>query len=116
MATLQRSVMSFRRQGSSGAIWDEKYYLADDDKVEYRDLRPCQSTKDAIGMAMMGDINEESGSDSVGTSPDPISFHRSLSAPAKHMVRRKVPPGNEARAPGGGLGKAVGIPKPKLGK
>ncbi|XWS70853.1 hypothetical protein CRYUN_Cryun03dG0084800 [Craigia yunnanensis] len=46
MATLQRSEVSFRRQGSSGSVWDDLYVLGEDGSVHYRDqLRPCQSTR-----------------------------------------------------------------------
>ncbi|XVE98589.1 hypothetical protein REPUB_Repub03eG0119000 [Reevesia pubescens] len=49
MATLQRSEVSFRRQGSSGSVWDELYELGEDGLVHYRDqLRPCQSTRERI--------------------------------------------------------------------
>ncbi|OMP01069.1 hypothetical protein CCACVL1_03171 [Corchorus capsularis] len=48
MATLKRSAVSFRRQGSSGSIWDDVYVLGEDGTVHYKDqLRPCQSTRES---------------------------------------------------------------------
>ncbi|XP_030511331.1 MAPK kinase substrate protein At1g80180-like [Rhodamnia argentea] len=57
MAGLQRSAKSFRRQGSSGLVWDDKFSSGDplnqternhqqaDQKVgRHRELRPSQST------------------------------------------------------------------------
>ncbi|XVE63510.1 hypothetical protein DITRI_Ditri07aG0026100 [Diplodiscus trichospermus] len=68
MATLQRSVVSFRRQGSSGPIWDDLYVLGEDGSVHYRDqLRPCQSTRQL--------------SSSI---PVPNTCPRSMSTPAKN--------------------------------
>lgn len=47
MASLQRSTASFRRQGSSGSVWDDLYVLGEDGSVHYKDqLRPCQSTRE----------------------------------------------------------------------
>jgi hypothetical protein len=43
MATLQRST-AFRRQGSSGVVWEDKCFLKED-KVDYKELRPCQSAR-----------------------------------------------------------------------
>ena len=69
MATLQRSAVSFRRQGSSGSVWDELYVLGEDGSVHYRDqLRPCQSTR------------ERSSS-----SPTPNTCPRSMSTPAMNL-------------------------------
>ncbi|KAK6248213.1 hypothetical protein QUC31_019778 [Theobroma cacao] len=66
MATLQRSAVSFRREGSSGSVWDDLYVLGEDGTVHYRDqLRPCQSTR------------ERSSS-----TPVPNACPRSMSTPA----------------------------------
>lgn len=46
MAILQRSEVTYRRQGSSGIVWDTKYYLGEDGKVEMRELRPCLTVKE----------------------------------------------------------------------
>ncbi|KAL9686933.1 hypothetical protein QQ045_031327 [Rhodiola kirilowii] len=53
MAMLQRSTVSFRREGSSGLVWDDRL-LADEIKqlvqnegktsTDLRELRACQST------------------------------------------------------------------------
>lgn len=53
MATLQRSSFSFRRQGSSGLVWDDKFingefrqrYEEGGQDAEYRELRSCQSAR-----------------------------------------------------------------------
>lgn len=45
MATLQRSAVSFRRQGSPGLVWDDKYVLGEDGTVQFREMRPWQSTR-----------------------------------------------------------------------
>ena len=67
MATFQRSAVSFRRQGSSGIVWDDKYISGEDGKIELRDqLRPCQSVRET----------------SVSSIPQPASCPRSLSTPA----------------------------------
>lgn len=52
MAGLQRSTTSFRRQGSSGLVWNDRFLSGDlskmrpnqeDKEVEFRDLRPSRS-------------------------------------------------------------------------
>ncbi|KAI7987911.1 MAPK kinase substrate protein [Camellia lanceoleosa] len=51
MASLQRSAVSFRRQGSSGLIWEDKYFSGDlsvmkqrqEANKEFGGLRKCQS-------------------------------------------------------------------------
>ncbi|KAK9268928.1 hypothetical protein L1049_000693 [Liquidambar formosana] len=54
MSGLQRSVTSFRRQGSSGLVWDDKFLSGElnqikqndeqeKEKVEFRELRPSPS-------------------------------------------------------------------------
>ncbi|CAB4266741.1 unnamed protein product [Prunus armeniaca] len=46
MATLARSASTFRRQGSSGLIWDDNLMLQrEEGRAEFRELRPCQSAK-----------------------------------------------------------------------
>ncbi|KAF6164572.1 hypothetical protein GIB67_025398 [Kingdonia uniflora] len=52
MAGLQRSVTSFRRQGSSGMIWEDKHLTGQvkkEDAINLRELRPSQSVG-SIGM------------------------------------------------------------------
>ncbi|CAA2988932.1 Hypothetical predicted protein [Olea europaea subsp. europaea] len=45
MASLQRSSKSFRRQGSSGSVWNEK--LAEElNQAKMAELRHCRSTGD----------------------------------------------------------------------
>ncbi|GLT80489.1 hypothetical protein SLA2020_519270 [Shorea laevis] len=67
MATLQRSAVPFRRQGSSGMVWHDNYVLGEDGMVQLRELRPCQSTR------------ERGSCSSPGV---PISCPRSLSTAA----------------------------------
>lgn len=50
MATLQRSAVSFRRQGSSGSVWEDKFssgnmhnMMQKQGNADQRELRPCQS-------------------------------------------------------------------------
>ena len=53
MAALQRSAVSFRRQGSSGVIWEDRFYSGDLNMMKHRqdqeanrelgELRKCQS-------------------------------------------------------------------------
>lgn len=92
MATLQRAKV-YRRQGSSGPVWDEKYLLVED-KVEYRELRPCRSSLNIRNVDCSG---------SIAAAP-PISCPRSLSTPATNQTFS------------GGSGKGFGIPKSKSGK
>lgn len=59
MAGLQRSTISFRRQGSSGLVWNDRFLsgdlsktngnLEDKEMVEFRDLRPSRSVG-SVGM------------------------------------------------------------------
>lgn len=65
MATgLQRSTTAFRRQGSSGMVWDDKFLSADPNKMrrnqdhqkgeaEFRELRPSRSAG-LIGVMDLG--------------------------------------------------------------
>lgn len=58
MATFQRSEVSFRRQGSSGLVWNDKFFSGDlaqikrqqEREAEFKELRHCQSDGSA-GMA-----------------------------------------------------------------
>ncbi|CBI21018.3 unnamed protein product, partial [Vitis vinifera] len=50
MATLQRSAVSFRRQGSSGSVWEDKFssgnmhnMMQKQGNADHKELRPCQS-------------------------------------------------------------------------
>ncbi|KDP33614.1 hypothetical protein JCGZ_07185 [Jatropha curcas] len=91
MATLQRSVV-FRRQGSSGPVWDEKFLLGEDG-VEYRQLRPCQSGSNITDM----DCSEPSAA-------PPVTCPRSLSTPAMKQTY------SEASE------KGLAVPKSRSGK
>ncbi|KAK9280306.1 hypothetical protein L1049_013994 [Liquidambar formosana] len=81
MAFLQRSAVSFRRQGSSGLVWDDKLLSGEtqkEGKSEYRELRPCQSTG-TIGMM-----------ERVGSSAAPPKCNRSFSTPAMKPASPKL--------------------------
>ncbi|XP_068649400.1 uncharacterized protein At1g15400-like [Aristolochia californica] len=56
MEGLQRSSVSFRRQGSSGLVWEDRFLSGDlsqmkkmEEEVEFRELRPSYSVG-SIGM------------------------------------------------------------------
>ncbi|KAF8034542.1 hypothetical protein BT93_C0762 [Corymbia citriodora subsp. variegata] len=70
MAGLQRSAKSFRRQGSSGLVWDDKFMSADPLNLKkpdhqqanrkadcHRELRPSQSTGSIDAMAQQSRSN-----------------------------------------------------------
>ncbi|KAM7493069.1 hypothetical protein LguiB_027678 [Lonicera macranthoides] len=79
MGSLQRSTKSFRRQGSSGSVWDDNLLSEEVKqliKKEGGELRPCHSIG---GMGMMMMINSE---DDIGANVGPTVYTRSLSAPA----------------------------------
>ncbi|EEF46987.1 conserved hypothetical protein [Ricinus communis] len=87
MATLERSKV-YRRQGSSGPVWDEKLLLGYD-KIDYRELRPCQSGSNIRNMDCSSSIAA------------PTSCPRSLSTPAMEQTYSK------------GSGKRVDLANPK---
>ncbi|XP_068652470.1 uncharacterized protein At1g15400 [Aristolochia californica] len=55
MEGLQRSSVSFRRQGSSGLVWEDRFLSGDlsqmkkEEEVEFRELRPSRSVG-SVGM------------------------------------------------------------------
>lgn len=87
MATLQRSAFSFRRNGSSGVVWDDKFMKGEfrerdhhEGNAEYRELRPCQSARTSFV-----ETNELSGSNinvSEPSSSTGVNFKRSFSTAA----------------------------------
>ncbi|KAI6680161.1 hypothetical protein NL676_034042 [Syzygium grande] len=93
MATLQRSGKSFRRQGSSGLVWDDSllsnqlYEGAKNDKSDLKELRPCQSARAIfMGMDFNGKPNNAAppatcprSLSSLGTNPSRKAYTRSLS-------------------------------------
>ncbi|CAK7353620.1 unnamed protein product [Dovyalis caffra] len=82
----QRST-AFRRQGSSGTVWEDKS-LIKEDRVDYKELRPCQSTRVI------------STTDSGNSKAAPTAFPRSYStAPVKQSSKA--------------FGKPLAIPKSK---
>lgn len=60
MATLQRSAVSFRRQGSSGLVWYDDHLIKQmnqrEGHADHRELRPCQSTGNIGMMARSGSV------------------------------------------------------------
>lgn len=89
MATLQRSTFSFRRKGSSGVVWDDRFSKGEfrereshEGNAEYRELRPCQSSKPSTMMNF--GIKEHGGGSNINVA-DPsnsVNFQRSFSAVA----------------------------------
>lgn len=77
MAGLQRSSKSFRRQGSSGLVWDDKSLSEEVNQLirregngDNRELRHCYSIG---GIGMMANIESDVAA--------PSAYLRSLSAP-----------------------------------
>ncbi|XP_052209321.1 uncharacterized protein At1g15400-like [Diospyros lotus] len=77
MATLQRSSRSFRREGSSGLVWDDKLLLENMSQTPQMrmELRHCQSTCSHGALAPMDQLELRRGGGS------PSNFPRSLSTP-----------------------------------
>lgn len=88
MATLQRST-AFRRQGSSGVVWEDKYFLKED-KV-YKELRPCQSAR-VVSMTDPGKSKAEPTAfpRSYSTAPVNHSFGKPLAIPKSKSEKRKL--------------------------
>ncbi|KAI7995689.1 MAPK kinase substrate protein [Camellia lanceoleosa] len=86
MAALQRSTKSFRREGSSGLVWDDKLLIenmSENPQKEVDQLMHCQSTNRS-GMAM----KEHGGSNGASSS----FFARSFSTPVKNLRGSRKPP------------------------
>ncbi|XP_052174693.1 uncharacterized protein At1g15400 [Diospyros lotus] len=75
MAGLQRSVTSFRRQGSSGLVWDDKFLSElnqlnqkedDDDKARDQQGEQAKEAKPSRSAAAVGSINTIERSRSSG--------------------------------------------------
>ncbi|KAK6912617.1 Protein of unknown function DUF4666 [Dillenia turbinata] len=81
MAALQRSTISFRRSGSSGVVWDEKFVsgVSEDGTLVYRELRHCKTVG---GMGMMA------RKEPVGAPP---SCPRSYSSSVADTPSKKIP-------------------------
>ncbi|KAF8393242.1 hypothetical protein HHK36_021483 [Tetracentron sinense] len=108
MAGLQRSTTSFRRQGSSGLVWEDRFLSGElnqikqkegEEKAEFRELRPCQSVG-SIGMLQRTRSNGGRG------------FHTGKISPAID------PPSPKVSGCGfcGVFGKPVTTHRPKSGK
>lgn len=93
MATLQRSEKSFRRQGSSGSVWDGKKLTQEVNQLmrkegnseDHRQLRPCYSISGGVREGSLSNV-------------EPRVYARSLSTPSP-MV------GVVGNSGGGDLGK-----------
>ncbi|KAG7989189.1 hypothetical protein I3843_03G225000 [Carya illinoinensis] len=86
MAGLQRSSTSFRRQGSSGLVWNDKFLSGDLSKmrhnnkedfnkencVEYRDLRPSRSVGSIGLMERRGRFTEDTECRTVKVPPPTV--------------------------------------------
>ncbi|XP_059659122.1 MAPK kinase substrate protein At1g80180-like [Cornus florida] len=91
MAALQRSAKSFRRQGSSGIVWDDKLL-----QIDPRELRACQSVNDTMTSMV------EHGGSSTASSP---VYLRSNSAPTAAIKKpspllgafKKPPPSQKSK-------------------
>ncbi|CAK9169640.1 unnamed protein product [Ilex paraguariensis] len=93
----KRSSKSFRRQGSSGSIWDEKLnseeikkLMQNEGKVDQRELRHCQS------IGGVGTINY-----GISNAAVPSVYWRSFSTPAMMMLKKKKKPYEESGECGG---------------
>jgi len=93
MATLQRST-AFRRQGSSGVVWEDKCFLKED-KVDYKELRPCQSAR-VVGVTDPGNLKAATPAAlprSYSTAPmnqSSKAFGKPLGIPKSKSIRRKL--------------------------
>lgn len=87
MATLQRST-AFRRQGSSGVVWEDKYFLKEDN-VDYKELRSCQSAR-VVSMTDPGKSKAEPTAfpRSYSTAPVNHSFGKPLAIPKSKSEKR----------------------------
>ncbi|CAI9096693.1 OLC1v1032891C1 [Oldenlandia corymbosa var. corymbosa] len=84
MATLQRSTMSYRREGSSGAVWGEKLLpelILEKDRIDPNELRHCHSVG---GPSMLTNHHSHSSSSSSSSSSSDDDDHHSsfISLPA----------------------------------
>lgn len=73
MATLQRSATTFRRSGSSGMVWDEKFLAREFELKKIREESDC-AEKDEIEVAKDSNHSRSSSIARVG------SFDRLLSS------------------------------------
>lgn len=109
MATLQRSAKSFRRQGSSGQVWDDSllsdqlYEGAKNDRSDLKELRPCQSAK-----AIFVGVDFSSGPNNAAP---PATSPRSQSSAGKNPSQREY-----TRSLSGVIGKQYLVNKLKMGQ
>ncbi|CDP13489.1 unnamed protein product [Coffea canephora] len=78
MAALQRSTISFRREGSSGTVWDDRKLIAEMDEQGKRDLSGLRHSY-SIGCPSI--VASSSGA----ADADPV-YIRSRSAPAVKIM------------------------------
>ncbi|KAL7140898.1 hypothetical protein ABFS83_08G018200 [Erythranthe nasuta] len=82
MTTLQRSSYSFRRQGSSGRIWDK-------DRVQNQDIHPSEKSRDFNYHPIVSNSNSNSNS---------YSYSNSGVLNASPSDNSKVPPPSGSRS------------------
>lgn len=84
MATLQRSTISFRREGSSGAVWDDGKLIAEMDEQGKRDQNGLRHSHSVGGHFIMASLP---GS----VDADPVYIRsRSVSAVTKMLIPKSV--------------------------
>ncbi|XVF34384.1 hypothetical protein REPUB_Repub18cG0054700 [Reevesia pubescens] len=98
MATLQRSAVSFRREGSSGSVWDELYELGNDGSVHYRDqLRPCQSTREHSSSSPVPNTCPRSMSTSSAMNPSSLKVFGKLYRQDNHFPKAAKLPKSKSK-------------------
>ncbi|XP_058203970.1 uncharacterized protein LOC131318175 [Rhododendron vialii] len=90
MASLQRSSNTFRREGSSGLVWDDNLLIEQmPEKGDYGELRHCQSTTQGIRIVGPNEVRVmDIGGGSNGASSSYLP--RSSSASVANIRSKKV--------------------------
>ncbi|KAM7258703.1 hypothetical protein ACFE04_014444 [Oxalis oulophora] len=107
MAGLQRSAVSFRRQGSSGMVWDDKFLSGEFKKKEEHDRQQQQQQQQSDHINNDADVdNNNNNKDVVNVikptiSIEPISIERSRSNNGNrhHRTGKVVSPTIEPPSP-----------------
>lgn len=92
MASLQRSSNTFRREGSSGLVWDDNLLIEQmPEKGDYGELRHCQSTTQGIRIAGPNDVRVMDVGGSGGSNGASSSYlPRSSSVSVANIRSKKV--------------------------
>lgn len=93
MATLQRSSNTFRREGSSGLVWEDNLLIEQmPEKGDFGELRHCQSTSQGIRIAGPNDARVmDVGAGDHGSNTGASSYlPRSSSASVANSRSKKV--------------------------